>query len=243
MLNIIVSGGTGRVGQLIIDQIKKSSDLAVAGIADVTTPLASVIGNANVVIDFTVAAAAAGNAVVAAEHGTPIVIGTTGLSREELSAIKEASKKIPIVHAPNMSLGVNVLYHLIGTAARTLPADYRIEILETHHTKKLDRPSGTAKKMLEVVMDARGASEKDVATFEEALPTGTHPIEVASFRKDDVVGDHVIRFIGPEEILEVHHDARSREVFARGALTAARWIVGKPAGIYSMSDVLGLTLN
>lgn len=241
MINVVVAGASGRMGSLICKFIGEAPDLSLAGTADIEAPLFDVIGKANVVIDFTTAEAAARHAALTAEHGKPLVIGTTGLNDEQRAIVTKAAELIPIVHAPNMSLGVNVMFNLIGTAARSLGQDYRIEIIETHHTKKLDRPSGTAKKMLEVAMDAGGASEKNVATLEEQHPTGTHPIEVTSFRRGDVVGDHVIRFIGPEEILEIHHEALSREVFARGAVVAARWVVDKEPGLYDMSHVLNLT--
>jgi 4-hydroxy-tetrahydrodipicolinate reductase len=126
-----------------------------------------------------------------------------------------------------MSLGVNVLFHLIRTAARTLGKDFRVEIDETHHTKKLDRPSGTAKRMQEIVADERRADRDE--------------IKVASFREGDVVGDHSIKFISNEEVLELNHSASTRELFARGALVATRWVVDRKPGLYDMSDVLNLS--
>ena len=242
MLNIIIAGYKGRMGGLIAQLIKEASDMTLAGGADIDAPLADVIDKADVIIDFTQADAATANAELAAKHKKSIVIGTTGLNDAQLARVKEAAERIPILHAPNMSLGVNVLFYLIKTAADTLGDDFRIEISETHHTNKLDRPSGTAVRMLDVAVDARGADrEKDVALHNDAMPQGTHPIEVSSFRKDDIIGEHTIRFVGPEETLEINHSALSRKLFARGAVTAARWIKGKSAGLYDMSDVLGLS--
>jgi len=241
MINVIVAGASGRMGSLIVNMVNEANDLNLAGSADLDKPLAGIIDKADVVIDFTAAEATAKHATVAAERGVPIVIGTTGLSDDQRDAVKNASARTPVLHAPNMSLGVNVLFHLIGVAARTLGKDFRIAIEETHHTKKLDRPSGTAVRMLDLAVDARGADrERDVAVLEETAPTGKHPIEATSYRKGDVVGDHVIRFTGPEEVLEIHHAAQTRELFARGAVVAARWLVDKKPGLYDMSDVLNL---
>lgn len=232
------------MGGLIAKLVEESSDLNLAGGADIDAPLADVIDKADVVIDFTQADAAAANAELAAEMGKPIVIGTTGLNDEQRARVKAASERIPVIHAPNMSIGVNVLFHMINTAASTLGDDFRIEISETHHINKLDRPSGTAVKMLDVAVEARGADpKKDVAMHNDAMPQGTHPIEVSSFRKDDIIGEHTIRFTSPEETLEINHSATSRKLFARGAVTAARWLAGKPAGLYDISDVLGLKGN
>ena len=244
MINIVIAGAKGRMGGLIAKLVEESSNLNLAGGADIDVPLADVIDKANVIIDFTQATAAAANAELAAEMGKPIVIGTTGLNDEQRARVKKASERIPVLHAPNMSLGVNVLFDMIRTAAGTLGDDFRIEISETHHTNKLDRPSGTAVKMLDVAVEVRGADPKnDVAMHNDAMPQGTHPIEVSSFRKDDIIGEHTIRFTSPEEILEINHSATSRKLFARGAVTAARWLAGKEPGLYDMSDVLGLKGN
>jgi 4-hydroxy-tetrahydrodipicolinate reductase len=222
MINIVIAGYKGRMGGLIAKLVDAADDLTFAGGADIDAPLADVIDKADVVIDFTRADAAATNIELAAEMGKPIIIGTTGLSEEQRAQVKKASERIPVIHAPNMSLGVNVLFHMINTAAKTLGDDFQIEINETHHTKKLDKPSGTAKRMQEVAS------------------AGGRAVEMHAFREGDVVGDHSISFDSPEEVLEIRHHAKTRKLFARGAVTAARWIAGKPAGLYDMSDVLGL---
>ena len=242
MINIVIAGYKGRMGGLIAQLVDAADDLTLAGGADIDAPLADVIDKADVIIDFTQADAAAANVELAAEMGKPIVIGTTGLNDEQRARVKAASERIPVIHAPNMSLGVNVLFDMIRTAAGTLGNAFRIEISETHHTNKLDRPSGTAVKMLDVAVEARGADpKKDVAMHNDAMPQGTHPIEVSSFRKDDIIGEHTIRFTSPEETLEINHSAASRKLFARGAVTAARWLAEKEPGLYDMSDVLGLS--
>jgi len=222
MINIVITGYKGRMGGHIAKLVDEASDMTLAGGADIDAPLKDIIEKADVVIDFTQASAAPENAELAAEMGKPIVIGTTGLTDEQLARVKKASERIPVIHAPNMSLGVNVLFHMINTAASTLGEEFKIEINETHHTKKLDSPSGTAKRMQEVAS------------------AGGRTVNVHAFREGDVVGDHSISFDGPEEILEIKHHAKTRKLFARGAVTAARWIVGKKPGLYDMSDVLGL---
>lgn len=222
MINIVVAGASGRMGNLICELVDEAPNLNLAGRADIDKPLDNTIHKADVVIDFTEAGAAAKHAELASQNNKPIVIGTTGLNDEQRAKVKTASLRVPVIHAPNMSLGVNVLFHLIRSAAKALDQDFRIDIEETHHTKKLDRPSGTAKRMEEIVA-AEG-----------------HHADVKSFREGDVVGDHSVRFDSPEEILEIKHSAKTRKLFARGAVVAARWIVGKPAGLYDMSDVLGL---
>ena len=225
MTNIVIAGYKGRMGGHIAKLVEEASDMTLAGGADIDAPLKDVIDKADVIIDFTQAAAAADNAELAAEMGKPIVIGTTGLNDEQLSRVKKASERIPVIHAPNMSLGVNVLFHMINTAANTLGDEFQIEIKETHHTKKLDKPSGTAKRMHEIASHDR------------------RNVEVHAFREGDVVGDHTISFESPEEVLEIKHHAKTRKLFARGAVTAARWIVGKAPGLYDISDVLNLKGN
>ncbi len=226
MINIVVAGASGRMGSLIVKLIEGEADMAVSGKADIDAPLIHVIDKADVVIDFTQASAAANHAQLSADRLKPMVIGTTGLDADQQKVVRDASQRIPIVHAPNMSLGVNVLFHLITTAARTLGKDFRVEIQETHHTKKLDRPSGTAKRMQDIVAAAR-QEDRD-------------RIKIVSFREGDVVGDHSIVFTSDEEVLKLYHSALTRELFARGALVATRWVIDKEPGLYDMSDVLNL---
>jgi len=243
-LKIIVAGSHGRMGSLIVKLIRTSTDIVLAGEAEQGKPLKSVITQGDVVIDFTVHYVAAENAILAAQHRKPIVIGTTGLTPEEENSIKEASWQVPIVYSANMSIGVNVMWKLIEIAARVLAPQFKVDLVETHHVKKLDRPSGTANKMLDIILAQGGWKlDRDVFFYEEECPTppGQKPVSVCSIRKGEVIGDHTIHFTSPGESIEITHHAFNRAIFAQGALAAARWVVDKPAGLYTMADVLDLT--
>ncbi len=178
---------------------------------------------ADVIIDFSAPAGTEESVAFAQEHKIPIVIGTTGLNEEQKKEMGEAAKKIAIVFSPNMSVGVNVLFKLIEAAAKTLQEGYAVEINETHHTHKKDRPSGTAKMMGEIVEKIRHQKPP-----------------ITSFREGEVIGDHTIIFSNESEHLALLHRALDRKVFAQGALRAAKWVLGKKAGLYNMSHVLGL---
>jgi len=158
---------------------------------------------------------------VARKNKVAMVIGTTALSPEEINKIKDASKDIPIIFSPNMSIGANLLFKITEIVSRALSKDYKVEIVEAHHAKKKDAPSGTAKRLGEAVSKVRGE---------------TPPIE--SIREGDIVGDHSVTFTGPEEKIELRHSAFSRDTFARGALDAARFLKGKKSGFYTMKDVI-----
>lgn len=223
MIRIVVTGSKGRMGGRILALARESGEFEVAGEVDQGDSLGTVIAVADAVIDFSAANAAGRNAQLAAKHGKPIVIGTTGLDPEQETLIRKAAGKVAVVYAPNMSVGVNVMWQIARTASRALGPAYAVDLSETHHVHKVDRPSGTAKKLMEIV-----APE--------------HPEEISchSRRQGEVVGNHTIRFSTPFETIEITHNAHTRDVFAQGALTAARWIVGKPAGLYGMDDVLNL---
>lgn len=223
MIRIVVTGAKGRMGQRIVALAREADDLDVVGEVDEGDSLDTVIEAADAVIDFSTASASGENARVAAEHNKPIVIGTTGLSGEQESLIRAASERTAVIYAPNMSVGVNVMWKIAETASRALGGGYSVDVEETHHVHKLDKPSGTAKKLIEVV-------SRD---HPEGVPCN-------SIRRGEVVGDHTIRFSTPYETIEITHNAKKRDVFAQGALTAARWVVGKPAGLYGMDDVLNL---
>lgn len=230
MIKLILTGAAGRMGQMVVKILPQHKNIKLAGSIDttahpemgITTDLAGVVKNADVVVDFTGAGPSISNLKIAESTKKPIVIASTGHDARQVALIKTASQTIPIVYSPNMSVGVNVLWKLIKEAAIIFGKDYKINIVETHHVHKKDAPSGTAKKMLEVVSEA-----------------GT-TAEVKSIREGEVVGDHTITFAGPYETLSITHRAFSREVFADGALRAAEWIVDKKAGLYDMEDVLGL---
>src|SRR5215813_6024899 len=181
--------------------------------------------NCDVAVDFSQADAVAEVCRVGLKHHKPLVIGTTGQSKEQYRIIEDTAQSLPIVFASNFSVAVNVLFWLTRKAVQKLGSDFDAEIVETHHKMKKDAPSGTAKTLAEVLKAAK-KTQTDI------------PIQ--SIREGDVVGEHTVIFNGSAEHIELTHRAESREIFARGALRAARWIVGKSPGLYSMQDVLGL---
>jgi 4-hydroxy-tetrahydrodipicolinate reductase len=181
--------------------------------------------NSNVIIDFSHRDAIGEICRAATQHGKSLVIGTTGHSQQQRRMIEEAAQSLSIVFASNFSVGVNVLFWLTRKAAELLGRDFNPEIIETHHKMKKDAPSGTAKTLAEVL---------------KAAQKNENQIPIRSIREGEVVGEHTVIFSGPSERLELTHRAASREIFARGALRAASWVMGKPPGLYSMQDVLGL---
>ena len=200
-------------------------------------------GAADVWIDFTVPAATIANVKAAAAVGTAMVIGTTGLSAADKAEIAAAAKTIPVVLAPNMSVGVNVMLKLVAEAARMLGAAYDIELVETHHRLKRDAPSGTALRLAEAVAEASGRDLAATARYErhgDIGPRTDAEIGIQTLRGGDVFGDHTVFFLGQGDRIEITHRASSRDTFARGAVRAALWLSGKPAGLFDMRDVLGL---
>lgn len=191
-----------------IERVKISSNLDSIFLADV-------------VIDFTIPEASLENLNYILKYKKPLVLGTTGFSEDQINKIKDASKNIGIVFSPNMSIGVNLLFDLAGEVAKKLGSGYDIEIVEAHHKAKKDAPSGTAKKLGQVIAN-----------------TTSRNITIHAIRAGDIVGDHTIIYAGGGERIEIKHQAHSRDVFALGALRAAKWIVNKPQGLYSMQDVL-----
>ncbi len=175
----------------------------------------------DVFIDFTVPEATETNLDYVARYKKALVLGTTGLNEKQLQKVEEISKVVPVVFSPNMSVGVNVLFSILPELAKKLGPEYNIEIVEAHHRAKKDAPSGTAKKLAEVLTE----------TVKKDIPTH-------SIRLGDIFGDHTVIFCGNSERIEVKHQAHSRDLFAVGALKAAKWIADKPAGLYSMQDVL-----
>jgi len=198
---------------------------------------------ADVLLDFTFHSAVPAHAAFAARAGKPAVIGTTGLTPAEDQAVREAARVVPIVAAPNMSLGVNLLFALAARAAAALGLDYDAEIVETHHRHKQDAPSGTALRLAERVAEARGQTLGAEACYGRQGLTGPRPrgqIGIHAVRAGDVIGDHTLSLSADGERLELTHRATSRDAFARGALRAACWLPGRPPGLYDMADVLGL---
>jgi 4-hydroxy-tetrahydrodipicolinate reductase len=205
--------------------------------------LESVIVSGDVIIDFTFHRATMEFARIAARHHTAMVIGTTGLSSEELAELGELSADFPCVQAPNMSVCVNVLFKLVRKTAAILGPDYDIEIVEAHHNKKKDAPSGTALKLGELAAEGVGSRLDQVGVFERSGIIGERKpgeIGIQTIRAADIVGEHTVYFAGPGERIELTHRAHTRDHFARGAAVAAAWLEGKANGMYSMFDVLGL---
>lgn len=267
MGGVAIFGASGRMGTAITRLVAGSAELRVtgalvepghpavgqdagqlAGIGDlgvrVTDDLEAALGGCDVAVDFTAAAATALLAVGCAGRGCALVVGTTGLGPEQMQALEEAARRIPVVYGRNMSLGVNVLTELVTVAARLLGPDFDAEIVEAHHRHKLDAPSGTALQLGEAVAAARNQRLADVLVrdrYTSRVPRGTGAIGIASVRGGAVIGDHSVLLIGDEEIVELGHRATSRALFARGAVRAAEWVIGRAPGLYTMRDVLGLT--
>jgi 4-hydroxy-tetrahydrodipicolinate reductase len=183
------------------------------------------------------------NVKAAVAAGVSMVIGTTGLSAADKEQIAAAAKSIPIVFAPNFSVGVNVMLKLVADAARTLGPAYDIEIVETHHRAKRDAPSGTALRLAEAVAEASGRDLATTARFErhgDIGPRSDTEIGIQTLRGGDVAGDHTVHFLGQGDRIEITHRASSRDTLANGAVRAALWLAGKPTGLFDMRDVLGL---
>ena len=222
---VLLIGAAGRMGKAIADLANGDPKIDIIARCDLGDPIEPAMTNCDVAIDFSHAGAITEICAAALQHRKPLVIGTTGHSTEQRGTIEETAQSLPIVFASNFSVGVNVLFWLTRKAAEQLGDDFDVAIVETHHKMKKDAPSGTAKTLAEVLK----AKEK----------TGRE-IPIQSIREGDVVGEHTVVFSGPGERLELTHRAASREIFARGALRAAEWIVSQPPGLYSMQDVLGL---
>jgi len=205
--------------------------------------LRAAVAAADVTVDFTFHTEAPKNAALCASLGKALVLGTTGLDAGESAGIREAASRVPVVWAPNYSLGVNLLFSLVRQAAHTLGMDYDIEIVETHHRFKKDAPSGTALGLARAAAAGRRQGLNKVAVFGRHGMTGERPngeIGIHALRGGDVVGDHTVLFAAPGERVELAHQATGREAFAPGALMAAKWVAGRKPGLYDMQDVLGL---
>ncbi|MEQ8229096.1 MAG: 4-hydroxy-tetrahydrodipicolinate reductase [Rhodospirillales bacterium] len=239
-----LAGGTEQSGSPLIGQdlgLLVGPDAAGAAVMDDARTLFEA---ADVVIDFTVPAATVAHAALAFDTGTAMVIGTTGLTADQQTAVQGAAEKAAVVQAGNMSLGVNLLVGLAKQAAELLGPDYDIEVVEMHHKHKIDAPSGTALMLGRAAAEGRGLDHDDHAVLSREGHTGARPddaIGYATLRGGDVVGDHTVIFAGPSERIELTHRAASREIFARGAVRAAMWCDGQSPGLYSMRDVLNLT--
>lgn len=265
MTKVAILGAAGRMGRMLIrfaDQMKDVEVAAaieqagnpeigkdaglVAGIRELgvaITPELKAVAAADVMIDFTFHAAAPANVRAAAEAGRAVVLGTTGLTDDETERVKAEVGRIPILWAPNMSLGVNLLFSLVEKASAVLGMDYDIEVVEMHHRHKKDSPSGTALRLAEKAASGRGQDFRKVANYGREGIVGERPkgqIAIHAVRGGDIVGDHTVIMANDGERIELGHRATSREAFATGALRAAVWIKTQRPGLYSMQDMLGL---
>ena len=239
---ILINGAKGRMGQALI-ACAKDAGLSVSGAVDIGDDLAAALPACDIIIDFSHYTATANVIDLASRHGKALVVGTTGHSAEERNKLSaRAAGVIPTVWASNYSVGVNVLFHLVAEAARVLDDSFDAEVVEMHHRFKKDAPSGTAGTLLEILMRARDLNEADLRHGRQGLvgERTKREIGVHALRGGDVVGDHTVIFAALGERVELSHKAGDRAILARGALHAARWVFGKPAGLYDMQDVLGL---
>ena len=266
MQRIAIVGAAGRMGKALIEAVQQQAGVGLAAAVaradssligadagelaalgklgvSLSGDLAAVLDDFDVLIDFTHPSVTLRNLALCRQAGKAMIIGTTGFSAEEKLLLAEAAKEIPIVFAANFSVGVNLCLKLLDTAARVLGDDVDIEILEAHHRHKVDAPSGTALRMGEVVAQALGRDLAEVAVYGREGQTGARErqtIGFATVRAGDVVGDHTVLFAAEGERVEITHKASSRMTFAKGAVRAALWLQGRPAGLYDMQDVLAL---
>jgi 4-hydroxy-tetrahydrodipicolinate reductase len=224
MVKICVGGSKGKMGSRIIDLAKEDPDLEVAAGFDADDNAELGIMDCECLIDFTSPKATMEHLTLCEKLKKPMVIGATGISEEERAKIKEASSHIPIVLSPNMSVGVNLLFKLIEEAAKVLSEEYDVSIVEAHHVEKKDSPSGTAKEIAKIIKGARGDID----------------IPIDSVREGEIVGEHTITFESDFDLIEITHSAKTRDIFAKGALKAAKFVAGKKSGLFTMKDVLAL---
>lgn len=264
-MKIAIAGASGRMGKMLIEAVLQLPDASLVGALDhatcpvlgedagaflgkktgvlITADLAHGLRDADYLIDFTRPEGTMVHLAACAKQGVKMIIGTTGLSAEQIAELKTASSKMAIVFAPNMSVGVNVTLKLLEVAAKMLDTGYDIEIVEAHHRHKVDAPSGTALKMGEVIAAALGQSLQDVAVYAREGHTGERKagsIGFATIRGGDIVGDHTVLFAGEGERIEISHKSSSRQSYAQGSIRAARFLENKTTGLFDMQDVLGL---
>jgi len=266
LIRVLVTGATGKMGRRVIDLVHTDPELEligavthrahtalrrdageVAGIGPIGVVLehdcTRTLSQAHVIIDFSVADAALAYIRLAAAHSKAIVVGTTGFTAVQHEEIRRLSQNMPCFIAPNMSVGVNVMLHVLRQLVTLLGPGYDIEILEAHHRTKVDAPSGTALRMATVVAEAQGNQLDDVAVYGRRGMIGRRSdteIGIQVVRAGEIVGEHTVLFGGPGERLELVHRSQSRDTFASGALRAAKWVMQQPWGLYSMEDLLHL---
>jgi len=215
LINIAVPGLNGRMSTAIRDQISRAEDLKLVGIDN----------NPDVLIDFTAPTAVLEHLDYCLQHNIAMVIGVTGFSEEQFKLIETGATQIPIVLSANMSIGVNICYKLLSQAAKLFDSSWNVKVSDVHHQHKKDSPSGTAKHMARVI-----AAEREVDTAS---------IEITSERRGEVIGEHMVTFATAAETVTISHTANTRDVFALGAINAARWVNGKKPGFYTMNDIIG----
>lgn len=264
-MKIAIAGSSGRMGRTLIEAVLKDGEMRLAaaleqtgspflgkdagelvgapcGVA-ITADFERALADADCLIDFTRPAGTLAHMAACRKHGVAMVVGTTGMEVEQKRQIEEAARDIPIVFAPNMAVGVNLVFKLLDTAARVLSQGYDIEVIEAHHRHKVDAPSGTALRMGEVVAAALGRNLSKCAVYGREGVTGERDpstIGFATVRGGDIVGDHTVLFAGTGERVEITHKAASRMPYALGSLRAARFLKGRKSGLFDMQDVLGL---
>jgi 4-hydroxy-tetrahydrodipicolinate reductase len=224
-VRVLFIGAAGRMGKTVLNLAQSDQEIEIVAQCDLGDSIEPAMKDCDVAIDFSHADAIDEICRAALQHEKSLVIGTTGHSQQQRRMIEETAHSVPIVFASNFSVGVNVLFWLTRKAAELLGPDFNPEIVETHHKMKKDAPSGTAKTLADIL---------------KAMQKSDREIPIQSIREGDVVGEHTVIFSGPAERLELTHRAAGREIFALGALRAAKWIINKPPGFYSMQDVLGL---
>jgi len=240
---ILINGAKGRMGQALISCIQADPSLVLAAGLDAGDDLSVSLPTCDAVIDFTHATATGEIAQTCANAGKPLVIGTTGHNESERAEIASVATRIPVVFAPNFSVGVNTLFWLTRKAAEILGPDFDLEVVEMHHRLKKDSPSGTARRLAEILAEVRELDyTKDVLHGREGMigERTSKEIGMHAIRGGDVVGDHTVIFANIGERVELTHKASSRDTFAKGALRAAQWALTQKPGLYDMQDVLGL---
>lgn len=264
-IRIAIAGASGRMGKTLIEAILNNPDCQLVGAFDqvgstnvgrdagdflgitsgilVSDSADKALANAQVLIDFTRPAGTIEHLGICEKHGVKAVIGTTGFEPKQLEQLKKASEKTAMVWSPNMAVGVNATFKLLEVAARILSQGYDIEIIEAHHSKKVDAPSGTALRMGEVVAKGIGADLQDVGVFAREGITGERKqgtIGFSTIRGGDIVGDHTVLFAGVGERIEITHKSSSRMTYAQGSIRAAQFLMNQDKGMFDMQDVLGL---
>jgi 4-hydroxy-tetrahydrodipicolinate reductase len=241
-LRILLNGAKGRMG-LAVAAAAPAMGVEIAAQTDQGDDAAGAIASVDAVVDFSSHRATRALLELAVAAGKPVVLGTTGHAPGERDELLRLAARVPCVWAGNFSVGVNLLFALTRKAARTLGEDFDAEVIELHHRTKKDAPSGTALRLLEVILEERKLDRSALRHGREGI-TGERPrseVGVHSLRGGDVVGDHTVLFAGTGERLELTHRASDRAIYARGALRAAQWVVSRKPGVYDMQDVLGLT--